>query len=159
MSIKRSIVLLHGVLQEGLFDRLRKDKVKAIYVLEGRPSLKAARYNCRELLKRKLKPTLIADNMAGFLFNRGMVAQVWLSYYLSDKNGAVCPIGSLILAVLAKRHKVAINLFPAEGRIKFLGSPNEILLFNDSRVASDNIKGYVPLVEWVDKKYIGKIHE
>ena len=160
ISIKeKSIVLLHGVSNYRLFDLLKKNKAQNIFVLEGRPNLEAAKISSKELLKRKIKPTLIADNMAGFLFYKNLVKEAWLSYYCVDQKGALCAIGALIVAVLAKQHKIKVNLFPTEGKTKFLGNPEDIFQFLGKRVAPKNIRGYVPLVEWVDQKYVGKIYE
>ena len=113
MSInKKNIVLLQGVFNTSILDLLKKRKIKEVFILEGRPSLEAAKQFSRELLKRKIKPTLIADNMAGFLFYKKLVKEVWLSYQITDKKGALCQIGGLILGVLGFKHKVPVNIFP-----------------------------------------------
>lgn len=156
---KKSIVLLHGDFDKTFFDELQRRKLKDIFMLEGRPDLNAVRVNARELLKRKIKPTLIADNMAGFLFLKNLVKEVWLAYQFADHNGAVCRIGSLILGVLGKRHNVCVNVYTAKGKTRFIGKQRDIFYFNGIRVAPAGIKGYVPLVEWVPKKYITKIYE
>ena len=158
MSIKkRSVVLLQGIFPSGLFDSLKKRKLKEVFILEGRPSLKAAKKASQELLKRKMKPTLIADNMAGFLFARDLVKEVNIAYQDADKDGAVCSIGGLILAVLGKRHRVPVYLYESDTKLKLLGRQEEIFKFNGVSVAPKNIRGYVPLVEWVPKKYITKV--
>lgn len=156
---EKSIVLLHGIFKPAIFDLLKEKKAKEIFILEGRPSLESSRVGSRELLRRKLKPTLIADNMAGFLFNRNLVKEVRLSYQLSDDNGALCTIGALILGVLAKKHNVPVNLYPSGKATKLLGNQAEIFSFNGVKVAPNKIQGYVPLVEWLPKKYITKIYE
>src|SRR3990167_6147313 len=80
MSIKKnSVVLLQGVFKTSVFDLLKQKKVEEVFVLEGRPGLESARQSCRELLKRKIRPTLVTDNMAGFLFYKNLVKEVWLS--------------------------------------------------------------------------------
>ena len=145
-------------MQRGSSSILKKKRGKKFFILEGRPGLEAARHSSHELIKRKMKPTLIADNMAGFLFYKNLVNEVWLSYQSIDKKGALCQIGGLILGVLARRHKVPVALYPSGQKSQLLGHPKEISSFNGMRVAPSNIPGYVPLVEWVPKKYIGKIY-
>ena len=159
MSIKKnSIILMHGVFEPSIFNRLEKRKGKEFFILEGRPGLESVRRSSREFIKRKIKPILIADNMAGFLFYKNLVNEVWLSYQSVDKSGAFCQIGGLILGVLGRRHKVPVHLYPSNQKLKLLGRPKDISCFNGMKVAPSNIPGYVPLVEWVPKKYIDKTY-
>ncbi len=71
-----------------------------------------------------------------------------------DKTGALCDTGALILAVLAKKHKVAIRLVEAEHKKHFLGAPKELLAIKNIPTASSTTHAYVPLVEWVPVKYL-----
>ena len=152
-------IVLQGIFEDKTFDRLKGQGVKEAFVLEGRPSLKAAESSSRQLLKRGIKPILISDNMAGFLFAKDMVKEVWLSYQISDEKGAVCRIGSLILGVLAKRHKAPVYIFKSGEKTEFMGKPRDLFNFQGKRVAPSGIKAYVPLVEWVPQKYIDKHYE
>lgn len=156
---KKSITLLHGQFDKAALDLLAKRKVNDVFLLEGRPSLESSKKMSQELLRRKIKPTIIADNMAGFLFYQNMVKEIFGAYQIADKNGAVCQIGTLILAVLGNKHKVPVSLFPAKAKTELMGKPKDIMQFNGQKVAPKNIHGYVPLVEWVPKKYIQKIYE
>src|SRR3989338_6892437 len=115
---EKSVVLVQGVVKGSLFDLLKKRKTTDIVVLEGRPNLEAARQSTKDLAKRKLIPTLIADNMAGVLFYKNLVKEVWLSYQLTDENGALCDIGGLILAVLGKRHNIPVYIYPSGRKSK-----------------------------------------
>jgi methylthioribose-1-phosphate isomerase len=92
--------------------------------------------------------------MAGFLFFKGLVKQVFVACQYADKKGALCDMGALILAVLAKKHKVPIKLLVADHRTRFLGDPKAILSFEGQRTAPKGTHGYVPLVEWVPAKYL-----
>ncbi|MCA9394627.1 MAG: hypothetical protein KC900_10515 [Candidatus Omnitrophica bacterium] len=152
-----SVTVLHGIFSPKTFDDIVRKSVRDVFVLEGRPSLESAQFSCRELIKRKVKPTLIADNMAGFLFYKNLVKEVWISYQVADEDGALCQIGALILGVLGKRHSVPVRLFPSSQRLALLGKDKEILYFNGVKVAPRNVKGYVPLAEWVPRKYISEI--
>jgi len=151
-------MLMHGVFGSNVFAEIKKRGVKEVFVLEGRPSLESGRRLCSELLKRKIKPVLISDNMAGFLFARNMVQDVWMSYQIVDEKGAVCRIGSMVLAVLAAHHQVPVNVFKTTEPTKFMGKPKDLFYFNGERVAPAGIKAYVPLVEWVPQKYIKECH-
>ncbi len=140
-------------------DILKKKRQKTVVIPEGRPQLEAAKVNSRELLKRNMTPLVIADNMAGFMFYRNMIKEVWLAYQIGDAHGALCDIGALIYAVLAKKHRVPVLAYPAVEQKRFIGKPKEICCFCGRRVAPPAVKGYVPLLEWVPGNYIGKIHE
>ncbi len=153
---KRSIVLLQGVFEPRVFDHL-KEKRQNVFVLEGRPHLEAARNSCQQLRKRKIMPTLISDNMAGFLFFQDWVKEIWVSYQEVAQDGALCNVGALILGILGKRHRVPLYLFPGKPGNKFIGDAKEILYFQGKRVAPLGMRGYAPLVEWLPRKYITKI--
>lgn len=154
---QKNAILLQGVFAAEFFEELQKKNPTTIFVMEGRPTLEAAKNTSAHLLKRKITPTLISDNMAGFLFFKGLVKEVWIAYQLKDKDGALCDIGALILGVLAKKHQVPVYLFPAGRKTKFLGPEKSLLEFQNKRVAAKGIKAYVPLVEWLPTKYITKI--
>ena len=158
MKNKKSIVLLHGVFDPSIIPELKKRRISEVYLLEGRPSLKAAKNFSRVLLKNKIKPVLIADNMAGFLFFRNLVKEVWIAYQNENGEGVLATIGASILAVLAKNHQVEVNLYRAGEEVKLLGREKEVFEFNGVRVAPKNIRGYVPLVETLPRKYITKIY-
>jgi len=151
-------IILQGVFEKKFFDRLKGRGVRAALVLEGRPSLESARTSCRELGKRGMRPTLISDNMAGVLFYKNLVKEVWLACQYADEDGAVCDVGGLILGVLGKRHGVPVNLFAAARKTRFLGRKKDLLHFQKTRLAPAGTKAYVPLVEWVPAEYISKTH-
>lgn len=149
---------MHGLFDEKFFEDLSKRKFQEVFVLEGRPSLKSSRSICTQLLKHKIKPTIIADNMAGFLFYKNLIKEVCMSYQSFGKeDGALCLAGGLILSVLAKNHKVMVKVYPTIEDSLLIAKPKEVLHFNGERVAPRGVKGYAPLVEWVPKKYINKI--
>ncbi len=155
---KEPVLLIQGVLAERFFDELKKRSTDQVFLMEGRPTLEAATRGCRQLLKRRITPTLISDNMAGVLFYKNLVKEVWMAYQDTDQEGAVCDSGALILGVLAKRHVIPVKLFPAQRKTSFLGRPEQLLCFQGTRLAPKGIKAYVPLVEWVPGKYISEIH-
>ena len=149
----KSIVLIQGVLAPGA---LAKIKTKGINLVlsEGRPSLRAAEHNSRYFLAKKLKPIVICDNMAGFLFFKGYVKEVVIACQYADGTGALCDTGALILAVLAKKHKIALRLLEGEHKKHFLGNPKDLLNLKGFPTANKDTHAYVPLVEWVPAKYL-----
>ena len=151
--MKGSVVLLHGVFEKSFFDMLESKEPEKVFVMEGRPSLEAAKVASSQLLKRGITPTIIADNMAGFIFNRKMVKEVWLAYETIHDRGALCYIGSSILGVLAKKYDVPVYCYPGEkagkGKNKLMGDEKEITTFNGVKIAAKGTRGYVPLFEHV----------
>lgn len=152
-------ILIQGVFDESFFDLLKERRLKEVYVLEGRPKLEALRHSCEQLVQRGITPTVIADNMAGFLFYKDLVQDVWLSYQVADSGRVLCDIGALILGVLGKKHGIPVRCYPAGKKSNLTGSHRDICYFNGTRVVSDRVKGYVPLLEWVPSKYISETYE
>ncbi len=152
---KKSIVLLHGVFEDAV---LKSFKKADYYVLEGRPDLLSSKSTIKGLSKKKITPTVITDNMAGFLFYKGLVKEVRVAYQYVDETGVLCDIGGLILGVLGKAHKIPVNLFQGKMRRHFLAPQEDILKFNGKMVADKGTRAYGPLVEWLAKKYITKLN-
>ncbi len=149
----KSICLFHGILSAESLKKVKLAQDDHAFVCEGRPSLEAGRRTSGIFLKKGITPTVISDNMAGFLFFKGLVKHVFIACQYADKKGALCDMGALILAVLAKKHKIPVRLLAAERRHRFLGDPKDILSFEGQRIAPKGTHGYVPLVEWVPVKY------
>jgi len=151
----KSIVLLHGVFEDTVFKGFKKADY---FVLEGRPDLLSSKSTIKALAKKKIAPTVIADNMAGFLFYKDLVKEVRISYQYVDDTGVLCDIGGLILGVLAKAHKIPVYLYPGKTRRHFLAPQDDLLKFNGQAVAAKGTRAYGPLVEWLGKKYITKMN-
>jgi methylthioribose-1-phosphate isomerase len=82
---------------------------KNIQVLadETRPFLQGSRLTAWELKQDKIPVTLITDNMAGYLMNRGKVQLIVVGADRVAANGDVAnKIGTYSLAVLAKENKI-----------------------------------------------------
>lgn len=154
----KDVVLIQGLFRKDFFGALSKCG-KDVVVLEGRPGLEASRDSVAHLQKIKIVPTVMADNMAGYLFSKGIVSEIWLAAQASDKSGAMGEIGALILAVLAKKHKVPVFTFPAGRKSKPFGKPADLQKFNGQTVVAGKVKAFVPLNEWVPVKYIKKNYE
>ena len=78
-----------------------------VWVNETRPFLQGARLTAWELKKEKIPATLVTDNMAGYLMQKGRVDAVVVGCDRVAANGDVAnKIGTYTIAVLAKRHGV-----------------------------------------------------
>lgn len=151
---ENSLLLLHGVFTQGALAKIKYKGGTRIVICEGRPTLRAGEHNGRYFLDKKAKPVIICDNMAGSLFFNNYVKEVVLACQYADSTGALCDMGALILAVLAKKHKVPLRLLEAEHKKHFLGNPNDLLSLKGLPTAPAKTNAYAPLVEWVPTKYL-----
>ncbi len=84
---------------------LSEGKKIQVYAGETRPFLQGARLTCWELDRHNVPLTLITDNMAGSLMQKGKVSLVITGADRIARNGDVAnKIGTYTLAVLAKEH-------------------------------------------------------
>src|SRR5581483_10567418 len=78
-----------------------------VIACETRPFLQGARLTAWELKKDRIPVTLVTDNMAGHLMQRGRVSCVIVGTDRTAANGDVAnKIGTYTLAVLAHRHSI-----------------------------------------------------
>lgn len=80
-------------------------KKVSVFADETRPYLQGARLTAWELMQDNIPVTLIADNMAGYLMQKGAVDAVLVGADRIAANGDVAnKIGTYSLAVLARAH-------------------------------------------------------
>jgi methylthioribose-1-phosphate isomerase len=92
-----------GVLIEGKRQGLKLHVIAD----ETRPLLQGGRLTTWELQKNEIPFTLICDNMAGFLMQRGEVDKVLVGADRIARNGDFAnKVGTYSLAVLCKHHKI-----------------------------------------------------
>ncbi len=85
--------------------RSARDKGVSVIACETRPYLQGARLTAWECMQEGIPCTLITDNMAGHLMNRGEVDLVIVGADRIAANGDTAnKIGTYTLAVLARRH-------------------------------------------------------
>lgn len=85
----------------------RQGKKFSVYSCETRPLLQGARLTCWELLREKIDTTLICDNMAASLMEKGKVDIVFTGADRIASNGDTAnKIGTYMLAVLARHHHI-----------------------------------------------------
>jgi len=78
-----------------------------VYADETRPLLQGARLTAWELSKRKINCTLICDNMAAYLMQKGKIDKIFVGADRIAANGDVAnKIGTYSVAVAANYHKV-----------------------------------------------------
>ncbi|MGD2245935.1 MAG: S-methyl-5-thioribose-1-phosphate isomerase [Candidatus Aminicenantes bacterium] len=76
-----------------------------VYADETRPLLQGARLTCWELDRENIPVTLITDNMAGYLMQKGAISKVIVGADRVAGNGDTAnKIGTYTVAVLAKEH-------------------------------------------------------
>lgn len=152
---KKSVLLLHGYFTEDTIAQIKKRKFKNIVVMEGRPSLASARQTMKMLASTRLEPTVISDNMAGSLFFNDLVKEVWIDYRDNSSSSITSQIGSLILAILAKKHKVPVRAFESSDLSSdIIGKSKDLIYFNGVHVAAKGIQTYVPLVDQIPRRLI-----
>ena len=134
----------------------KRGKKFSVYSCETRPLLQGARLTCWELMRQKIPTTLICDNMAATLMQQGKVDAIFTGADRIAANGdAANKIGTYMLAVLAKHHKVPFYVvapkstfdlkiktgkqIPIEER-----KPEEITTFAGVQTAPQGVKVYNP---------------
>jgi methylthioribose-1-phosphate isomerase len=85
----------------------RQGKTPHVYVDETRPLLQGGRLTTWELAKNAVSYTLICDNMAGYLMQKGGVDRVLVGADRIARNGDFAnKVGTYALAVLCRFHNV-----------------------------------------------------
>ncbi len=133
--------------------RTARDEGKRIAVIanETRPFLQGARLTAWEMVQEAIPVTLITDNMAGHLMQRGQVDLIVVGADRIAANGDVAnKIGTYTLAVLAARHGlpfyVAAPLSTIDRKVPDGGSipieeraPAEVTGFRGERWAPEGV--------------------
>ena len=140
-----------------------------VYVDETRPVLQGARLTAWEMKKEKIPATLITDNMAGFLMQRGKIDKIIVGADRIAANGDTAnKIGTYSLAVLAKAHRIPFYIaaplstfdfslktgaaIPIEER-----QADEVTCFRGVQVAPRGMKVYNPAFDVTPAKLISAI--
>ncbi|TET61176.1 S-methyl-5-thioribose-1-phosphate isomerase [Candidatus Aerophobetes bacterium] len=154
----------------GVIYRAKEEGKKVtVYADETRPLLQGARLTTWELLQGGVEVTLICDNMAGDLMQRGKIDKVLVGADRVAANGDVAnKIGTYTLAVLAKENEIPFyvvcpissidlqilsgNMIPIEER-----DSREVTHFARKRVAPNGVKVYNPAFDITPAHYITAI--
>lgn len=154
----------------GVFYSAKRMKKKfKVCACETRPLLQGARLTAWELMRSRIDTTLICDNMAATLMGQGKIDAIFTGADRIAKNGDTAnKIGTYMLAVLAKYHKVPFYVvaprstfdlsirsgkaIPIEQRPK-----KEVTAFGARPTAPKNVKVYNPAFDVTDHKLITAI--
>jgi methylthioribose-1-phosphate isomerase len=113
-----SYLLLYGIPKQNEYSlissALKGEDVETVLLPEMRPELWGAHVVTPRLLEKKVPTTLISDNMMGTFFAQGQIQCLYLFYSALSEKGPVGICGSLCAALLARSHKVPIELFASE---------------------------------------------
>ena len=97
----------HGTALGVIRSAVEAGKRISVIADETRPFLQGARLTAWEMVQEKIPVTLITDNMAGHLMNRGEIDAVVVGTDRVAANGDVAnKIGTYMVAVLAQRHGI-----------------------------------------------------
>ena len=95
-------------------------KLKHVYIDETRPLLQGARLTSWELKNDGIPSTLIADSVAGFLMQQGVINAVVVGADRIALNGDVAnKVGTYALAVLAHHHGIPMYVAAPTSTIDF----------------------------------------
>lgn len=155
-----------GTALGAILEAHRQGRVTHVWVDETRPYLQGARLTAFELLKAGVPATLIADNMAGFLMQRGQVDAVIVGVDRMALNGDFAnKIGTYALAVLAHHHglpfyaalplsSVDPSLPSGEGIPIEERPPEEVLELKGVRLAPPGFPAYHPAFDLTPHRFL-----
>lgn len=90
-----------------IYAAAEKHKDIKVYADETRPLLQGSRLTAWELERRGVDVTLVCDNMAGYMMQKGMIDKIFVGADRITADGGVAnKIGTYSLAILAKHHDV-----------------------------------------------------
>ena len=85
---------------------IEEGKNVRVVVCETRPLNQGSRLTAWELIQDGIEVTLITDNMAGIVMQKGMVDKVFVGADRIVKDAVFNKIGTYTLAILAREHKI-----------------------------------------------------
>ena len=154
MLIKEKIPLIFGVPHKDFYKGL---KAKKVFVAELRPSLEGAKKVAAELLKHRIQPIVICDNMMAFCMERKLVSIVHIFGAARRDCVVLCRTGSLVAAIAARAHHIGVVLHRAAAGAE--NKAQDLLRIAGRRVTSGRIKTYVPEYEEVLLELVSRIEE
>lgn len=140
-----------------------------LFVDETRPFLQGARLTCWEMDKDGIPVVLIADNMAGYLMQKGMISVVITGADRIARNGDTAnKIGTYSAAVLAKEHGLPFYVAAPMNTIDFAvedgqqipieeRNPDEVRKIGGQCVTLPHVEVQNPAFDITPAKYIAAI--
>ena len=115
---KTQYLLLYGFPKPSSYPHLsqamKAEQVQTVLVPEMRPELWGVHVITHELLQRNIPTTLISDNMMGAFFAQGQIKRLIFFYSELNEKGPVGICGSLLAVLLARAHRVPVELLGSE---------------------------------------------
>lgn len=145
-----------GTALSAIYTAKRQSKRIKVYADETRPLLQGARLTAWELLKSGIDVTLICDNMAASLMEKGEIDKIMVGADRITANGDFAnKIGTYNLATLAKAHRIPFYVLAPGSSFDFNiksgkeipieeRAPDEVRKIKGNYVAPKNIKVYNP---------------
>jgi len=131
----------HGTALGVIRSAVVQGKKISVIADETRPFLQGARLTSWELIQENIPVTLITDNMAGYLLSKGEINAIIVGADRVAANGDVAnKIGTYMVAVLAKRHKIPFYVACPLSTID-LNCPNGEAIPIEER-AKEEVTGY-----------------
>ncbi|MBI3787037.1 MAG: S-methyl-5-thioribose-1-phosphate isomerase [Ignavibacteriales bacterium] len=132
-----------GTAQSVIATLWEQHKLKHVYIDETRPLLQGARLTAWELKKLGIPSTLITDNTAAFLMQRGLINAIVVGADRIAANGDTAnKVGTYGLAVLAKYHSIPMYIAAPTSTIDFeITSGKEIPIEQRSGIEVTSILG------------------
>ncbi len=149
--------------------RAAKDEGKDINVIcdETRPRGQGARLSVFEMQEEKIPVKLIVDSAAGHMMQKGKVQKVVIGADRVAKGGVANKIGSLMVALAAKRFKIPFyvaapkSTFDEENSIYDVEieerDPDEVLYYGKCRIAPEGTEVENPAFDIVPSDLISGI--
>lgn len=152
-----------------MYSAQQSGKKFKVYACETRPLLQGARLTAWELLRHGIDTTLICDNMAATLMQKGQVDMIFAGADRIAANGDTAnKIGTYMLAVLAKHHQIPFYIvaprstfdmkiksgrqIPIEER-----KPAEVTCFTGTATAPKGVKVFNPAFDVTPHELISGI--
>lgn len=141
-------------------------KIKVI-ADETRPLLQGARLTAYELKRAGIPVTLITDNMAGYVMQKGLVDKVIVGADRIVQDAVVNKIGTFPVAVLAHEHKLPFYVAAPKSTFDLTHKaadvvieerkPEEVTNIGSQRIAAEGVAVYNPAFDITPLKYISAI--
>ena len=146
----------YGTAEGVMYAAKEAGKKFSVYACETRPLLQGARLTAWELMREKIDVTLICDNMAATLMKQSKVDIIFTGADRIASNGdAANKIGTYMLAVLARHHKIPFYIVAPRSTFDFKittgeqipieeRNADEVREFRGVQAAPKNVKVFNP---------------
>ena len=138
-----------------------------VIATETRPLLQGARLTTYELKRDSIPVTLITDNMVGYVMYRRMVDKVIVGADRIVRDAVINKIGTFMVAVLAKEHKIPFYVAASTSTFDFAHTsaqviieerkPEEVTHMGSQRIAAEGVDVLNPAFDVTPLDYVNAI--